>query len=317
MSLRRLGSGLAPINLVGAVGSAVRDVAKQVLAIETATVQSNYATRSSTTISFDSDLNQTPVTAFSTVGPLQRNTRVFCLRYPPHGVLILGVFSDTENYTELITVVGSNNWTRPPGLRGVWVQVQGGGGAGGGAAATAAGQLSAGGGGGGGACAVAWIPARLLPTSGTATVGAGGTGVSGGIGNNGSQSDFLGLVTADGGEGGNLIAATATFPTMNGTPGGGGGGGSFASGITGLIATGDDGGFPMGMGITAGAVRGGFGGGSHLGSIQRAANANSTDGISGDLYGGGGSGSSNDAGDAARAGAAGAQGIVVVEYVFN
>lgn len=308
---------MAPINLIGAVGAAVRDVAKQVLAIETATVQSNYATRSNTTISFDSDINQTPVTAFSTVGPLQQNTRVFCLRYPPHGVLILGVFSDTENYTELVSTPGANDWVRPSGLRGVWVQVQGGGGAGGGAAATIAGQLSAGAGGGGGACALAWIPARLLPASGTITVGNGGTGASGAVGGNGGQSDFLGLATADGGEGGNLIAATATFPTMNGTPGEGGLIGSFGAGITGIIAGGDDGGFPMGMALGTGGVRAGFGGGSHLGGIQRASNTNGTNGLSGDLYGGGGSGASNGASSAARAGADGAQGIVIVDYVFN
>ena len=114
----------------------------------------------------------------------------------------------------------SGTFTVPAGVTSVQVQAWGAGGAGGGNTTTADGA----GGGGGGAYSI--TPLLLVaPGNHTVTVGTGGTGVAGGIGQNGGDSWFgtATTVLAKGGNGGN--------PPVSGNGGIGGNGGAAASGF--------------------------------------------------------------------------------------
>lgn len=86
--------GRGVYNLIGPVVSqtsrAIKDVAKQILDIETATVVSDELSASETVVVFDSDPAGEQVVARSITGTYERDTRVYCLKYPPNGVLILG-----------------------------------------------------------------------------------------------------------------------------------------------------------------------------------------------------------------------------------
>lgn len=109
----------------------------------------------------------------------------------------------------------------PSGIRNVEILVVGGGGAGGGANNTAA----AGGGGGGGDF-VTNSYVSLSAQSITVTVGAYGTGVSGGVGNKGGNSTFAitspstNITARGGGGGGRRSGSGTTAPTTGGSSGG-------------------------------------------------------------------------------------------------
>lgn len=95
---------------------------------------------------------------------------------------------------------GTFTYTETPGTKKVVVKVQGAGGAGGGSPATNSGQAGIGAPGGAGAYAESLITSAFSGV--TITVGAGGTGVSGAVGNNGGPSSFGALISCPGGRGG-------------------------------------------------------------------------------------------------------------------
>lgn len=76
--------------IVQQVSSSIRKVADQLLGIETATVVSNELSATETVVVFDNDPSGEQVVARSITGTYEVDTRVYCLKYPPNGVLILG-----------------------------------------------------------------------------------------------------------------------------------------------------------------------------------------------------------------------------------
>lgn len=211
---------------------------------------------------------------------------------------------------EIVEFTAGGSFTKAsyPGLRAVRTRVQAGGGAGAGSDATAAGESSAGNGGGGGGYSESFILEDDLAASETVTVGAGGSGVLGGTGNNGGNSSFGTHCTASGGTGGSIVmpsnligdvgawtagvgAGTGNVIAMTGSPGFG------AIRVTGLqIVPGAGGSTPLGHG------------GRPPVDVTGAA------GTAGNGKGSGGSGAiSRDAGEGAHTGGAGAVGVVIVE----
>ena len=205
-------------------------------------------------------------------------------------------------YTESGSFVKANY----PGLRMVRVVCQAGGGAGGGAVATSSSERSAGRGGGGGEYAESWLPADILPSTVTVTVGAGGEGVPGAEGLPGGDSSFGTLVVARGGPGG--VVSTGTGNTGSaGTSGGTGGVGDL------LIPGGEGGGVHRNSG--ANLAISGEGGNSVLGHGGKMRIPGSTYfvGSPGTGYGGGGGGAANLTSQSASVGGDGAPGIVIVD----
>jgi len=253
--------------------------------------------------------------------------------------------------SQRIITTGSNAWTIPTDARGnkismVWVTILGGGGAGGG---TTAGTTAGGGGGGAGGCLVRfpyWID--TAQSSLTAYVGAGGTGVAGAAGNNGTDSYVSGTgmqtITAYGG-----VAGTAGGPGAGAHGNGGNGGGYQISGggvVTnhGLGATtagtpnGYDGGGPIEMNCIGGgggygdagrggsipnhfaggwsnAGQSGSGGASFFGVGAHGAAAGAAGNAPGSGLGGGGSGARGDGVVGALAGGDGKLGMVLFEWI--
>ncbi len=194
--------------------------------------------------------------------------------------------SDIDAQTT-ITYTADGTFTVPAGVTTVKVEAWGGGGAGGGTSAGIG--NSTGGGGGGGAFK---LDNALSVTAGSAiivTVGAGGTGGSNVDGNNGGDSDFGGMVTADGGKGGkkgnNGAGGGSTSGTHNGGAGAAGSGGKSGGGGGGAGATGNGG---NASGMTGGT--GGAGGGG-TGASGRSSSGDGNDANA--LAAGGGGGRSN------------------------
>jgi hypothetical protein len=101
------------------------------------------------------------------------------------------------------------------------------------------------------------------------------------------------------------MAGTSGGNVTNNTGVGGTGSGGNILNLTGTTAG-------CGLVLAGAAVRGNMGGSSMLGGSV-ATGADSTNGVVGISYGGGGGGTRNGASQAARAGAAGAPGIVLVD----
>ncbi|HMR47015.1 MAG TPA: T9SS type A sorting domain-containing protein [Bacteroidia bacterium] len=186
-----------------------------------------------------------------------------------------------------ITYTADGTFTVPAGVTTVKVEAWGGGGAGGGTSAGLG--NSTGGGGGGGAFKLNNSLGVTAGSAITVTVGDGGTGGSNVNGNNGGNSDFGGMVTADGGKGGkkgnNGAGGGSTSGTHNGGAGAAGSGGKSGGGGGGAGATGN-GGNASGMTGGTGGAGGGGTGASGLSS--------SGDGIDASaLAAGGGGGRSN------------------------
>lgn len=198
-------------------------------------------------------------------------------------------------------------WNKPTNAQAVLVQVLAGGGAGGGAAATSSGEHAAGGGGGAGGYAESLLDASTLGASETVTVGAAGSGSSGAAGGDGGDSSFGVHVTANGGFGGEVYAATSDSGAANGGGGGIASGDAAATGGGGGAAVGQAGfGTPVAIGGKGGDSN--FGGGGHGAAPSLAGDAGSR--------GGGGGGASNGASQAAKAGGAGGAGIVIATTFF-
>ena len=201
------------------------------------------------------------------------------------------------------TSTGATTWTPLSNTTMIHVQGQGGGGAGGGTIATNASQISIGGGGSAGAHGRYYGP---NPGTQSVSIGAGGTGVSGGIGNNGTSVTFGALLTFPGGSGGNVGgAATNSASSFNfgaqpssqptgtnvyGAAGMAGGDANYTLGVT--PKSGNGGTSPYGCG----GYRQGYGAG---------APANG--------YGAGGSGACANVSTAAQAGGNGSAGFLIVE----
>lgn len=193
-----------------------------------------------------------------------------------------------------------------PGARMVRVVCQAGGGAGGGGAATSSSERSGGTGGGGGEYAESWLPADILPSTVTVTVGAGGAAVAGAAGLAGGDSSFGNLVVARGGPGGTVSTGTGSTG-VSGPNGGAGGVGDL------LVPGGRAGGVYRNSG--ANFVLPGEGGSSvlgHGGTIRVPGNTFFA-GADGTGYGGGGAGAANLGNQSASSGGNGAPGIVIVD----
>jgi hypothetical protein len=207
---------------------------------------------------------------------------------PDNGIFVYGTVPTLTTFTS-----GSGTWVCPAGVTSVKVECWGGGGAG-------SDHTSAdgdGGGGGGGEYAAEPAYAVTPGNSYAYTVGAGGTTVANGDGNDGASTSFDGTnVLAYGGGG----AAVGGFPGSNGTGSGNtvhhdGGFGGFAAfsgagaggggGSGGYTAAGNDGGNGVSAnspGAGASAVAGG-GAGGNGGTTTKA-------GLAGGAPGGGGGG---------------------------
>ncbi len=246
-------------------------------------------------------------------------TRVFCLVYPPRGVLVLGAITVPSQtpLSHMTVLTGTGTYTTPTGilLMGAIIEAVGPGGAGGGAALTAAGQASCGGGGGGGGYARTWLTPAQQGASQSYAIGAAGAGVSAADGGTGGTTRYgpvsTPLCRATGGVGGLFggVLVLATNPA-NPVPGGTGGVGTHG----GLLVHGGGG----SLGVRAAASRGGTGGSSVLGG-GAALMAQDAAGVVGGNYGGGGSGANNDGADGtpARAGGDGGPGAIVVTLFFR
>lgn len=209
----------------------------------------------------------------------------------------------------MLVYTSTTTWNKPSGLLAVKVRCWGGGGAGGGAAATSGTQYSAGSGGGAGGYVEMWIAAADLPSSLTATVGAGGTGSSTATGGNGGDTTFDAFITASGGSGAALGGATTTTATPTPGAGGSGSGTGAPSIITG------SGGLRSIL-VTGSYVWIGPGGQSSGGAQSGQPLINGT-GITGGAPGGGGSGVARGFSQTAIAGGGGNSGRIIVEQYFQ
>ncbi|SAL25579.1 hypothetical protein [Caballeronia telluris] len=217
----------------------------------------------------------------------------------PGRLLGIQVFTASSAYTP-----GTYNGITATKAR---VRAIGAGGAGGGAAASGASTVSIGAGG----CAGAY--GELLVTSGlssqTVTIGAGGTGVSGGsTGNAGGSTSFGALMVCGGGPGGVSSGAAAAAPIIA-TPGTGSPAAVTGSGTLIVVGRGALGG--MGLAINASAAFiSGQGANSQWGQGgQQSISA----GLGANGPGAGGSGALSALSGAAAAGGPGGNGYLIVE----
>jgi hypothetical protein len=215
-------------------------------------------------------------------------------------------------YISTVTFTSSGNFTKAtyPWLRAIRVKVVGSGGGGAGAAAVTTSEGSCGSGAGSGAYAESFITNIAgLSASETVTIGAGGAGVSGAAGNDGSSSSFGTLVVATGGVRGTTVIGAGSSAVVAAS-----GSGGAKSGCTGDFTAGGTGGV-HGVRLSASNLFGGSGAASIFGGGQRTTGTNS-DGVNGDAPGAGGSGAAHifvGTNLAAKAGGNGADGIVIVE----
>jgi len=189
--------------------------------------------------------------------------------------------------TEVQTYTASTTWTKPTGAIKVLVQAWGGGGGGGSQSAA----IGAQGGGGGGAYKERWFLASDLAATVEATVGAGGSGATGGT-NNATAGGNSYFSTGAGGTGTVYLTSYGggfAYSAGAGESGGAGGGGAKAAGANSNSTTGGVGGGP-GLTPSSGSAEhtsnSGFGGG---GGGTSGANAAAGDSAMGG--GGGGAGS--------------------------
>lgn len=160
-------------------------------------------------------LNSTPVGNVKSNGAL--NIPVTLAGAPATGSWDGSSYNVTHPNRVIRQYTSSDVWTKPAGLREVFVLVAGGGGGGSGAGRRAGAITGASGGGGG---AVRWlrIDASLLGPTETVTIGAGGIGgpgsnanINGTNGGAGGTTSFGSLLSAAGGSGGNTSQTSGTI----------------------------------------------------------------------------------------------------------
>lgn len=207
----------------------------------------------------------------------------------------------------------NGTYTPTSGTTRVVIEAVGGGGAGGGAGTTGAGQYSVGAGGASGSYSIALFTSGFSGLS--VTVGSGGTGVLAGTGNTGGATSVGTIITAPGGAGGGVVAATAG-PVL---AGGGipGAVGVITGGTTIKLSQGTHGGANLLSTASTTTAYGPMGGASPVngGAAGITANSDGSVAVTG-AYGAGGGGASNNASlGTSRTGGAGTAGIVIVyEY---
>jgi len=207
----------------------------------------------------------------------------------------------------------NGTYNKPAGLKKAIVEVIGAGGAGGGASTTGVGEASSGSGGGGGGYSREMLSASAIGSSESVTIGAGGTGVVGGNGNDGASSSFGSLLSATGGTGGLRELASAVLSGTEGSIGGNGVGGD-------VNVRGSGGTFSFQQGttdVTNPVGYSGAGGNSVLGGGAPSEKATTTKtGVDGGDYGGGGSGGANAESQTQVAGGDGADGLIIVTEFY-
>lgn len=312
-------SGGGPIAaLVQFAGNGLKKLSGDLLGVTCGTVVSSRSVASMTQVELDSAPGiQVPARSLSTRWP--RGARVWMLALSPRTYLILGSASDATGRPPFIrpyTTPGAQDYV--PLTDGVvlalLVETMGGGGAGGTTAATGVGQTAAAGGGQGGLYARGLITGAAIPTVTVVNavgVAAGGASnpASAGAGGVGGFSFFAGVVSpgGEGGLGGTAIADT-TFSAVAG-------GDAAPVGAAGSVQVkGSDGG--MGLRMNTQFAKGGFGGGSFMAGQKRVSTGATSNGFTGNLYGGGGGGAHAAASQAIQAGGAGGQGGVWITYFF-
>jgi hypothetical protein len=203
-----------------------------------------------------------------------------------------------------IWMTSSGTYEKPPWLAAVRVRVQGGGGGGGGAPATGAGEGSLGRPCHGGAYCEKWIEAGALMSSESVTVGAAGVGgTAGEAGTAGGDSAFGNHCSAQGSDGGGVLAASATpfTPTPGSQPQASGGDLNIA-------------GQPHGIALRHPEIPFcGPGGGSPFGVGPRPRGSDGPGQSAPGPYGAGGGGGTNRQNQSAKTGGNGTPGIVVIE----
>lgn len=201
----------------------------------------------------------------------------------------------------------NGTYTPTAGMGNCVVQCLGGGGAGGGLPALSTGNAAGAPGGGSGSFSQSFVSAATIGASQTVTIGAGGTGVLNGAGNNGNDTSVGSIVIGKGGTGG-AVGAAGTLKT---------------GGVGGVAGTGDIT-FTGGAGVICTINNGsGQGGNSYFGSgavaVVAAPATTPVTGVSASANtGGGGSGAACNTSSgvgATAAGGAGGSGIVIIyEY---
>lgn len=272
-------------------------------------VSSSSSNPSNTLVTLDGD--DQAIRAFNVAGYVYAGARVFTVAVEPHGVYILGrVTTSTVPTKVLDNSSGSSTFRPTTGLMYAFVEVVGGGGGGGGVGATVAAQSAAGGGGSGGSYAAALFTAAQLGSSVSYTVGASGAGGVAGANNGtaGGNTTFLTLTGSGGGAGNGMASAVGPTIANGGTP-------VAATGGT-LNVTGSFG--NNGLVVAGAVVQQGFGGGGAVfgGLARGTASVVGGNGVTGLIYGGGGSGAHNFPSQAARSGGAGSTGAVIITQYF-
>lgn len=259
------------------------------------------------------DGDTTPVSAVSLSGGYIVGSRVMVDIVPPSGIYVIGdtpastsrglQFLEYAHYTATVAW----DYTIYSGVQMFDTEVQGGGGGGGGADDTAAGECATAGGGGGGGYAKERYTYSQVSIAGTVTIGAGGTAGAntGADGGAGGTTDFLGLMSATGGGGGQGDSGGSGFGNIQGGDGGTGSGGD-------VNLRGSDGGMAIrnAGGVVSQIAFGGWG--VLYASSRRPSGADGGgDGANAASYGNGGSGAFNPASAATpRIGGTGSAGIV-------
>lgn len=212
------------------------------------------------------------------------------------------------NAIAIQTLTASGTYTPTTGMKYAIIEIVGGGGAGGGASATDSTQVSVGGGGGSGEYARGLFSAATIGASQSVTIGLGGTGVAGGIGNSGGNSSLGSLISAFGATGGLTLVLNSGITPAGGSGGSGGSGGQIRTpGNPGAVALAT----PSPLIVFSGE------GGTSIYGSSGAATPGETDGSNAAGYGaGGGGGGNNQSQVTARLGGNGANGVcIITEYL--
>lgn len=307
------------------IAKAIQKVAASTPGIVTGTV-SDGSDSGQMQIILDSDPSRKPVSALSLVGTgAVTGARVLAIRYPPRGLVVLG-FLNLPTPTIVQRYFVNGTWTKPEGLRGVWVELQAAGGGSGGCATTPINQTSGSGGGQGGGYAKFWVPELDLPASVPVVVGIGGNGGAAGAnaGTSGGLSSFSTFGSIPGGAGG-AGGGTAAFSGPTSTQNGGTGNQNFTGTASfPIVIQGSDGGEGFRIGGVP-AVIPGYGGGSAMAGMARVGAVTNPSGVThqiaanaGWFAGGGASGPANMGTDGVgqRAGAGGSDGVVYVTEIY-
>lgn len=218
--------------------------------------------------------------------------------------------STTVRTVKVQRFTANGTYTPSPGMIYCIIECVGGGGAGGGASSVSASTAFAGGGGGSGGYSRGVQTAADIGVSKVVTIGVGGAGVSGGVGNSGGQTSVGTLVVANGGSGGQV--------GNSGTVGQGGPGGTAGTGnaLASTGAPGTGGVYNLNWNTTTILNATGNGGSSIFGGGGSYVWGNIA-GTAATGYGSGGSGATSAAAAGPFAGGAGSGGIVVITEFCN